>query len=471
MLQDHCLNMDQHLIEQFVQVTGQSEATAAQYLAVAEGNVENAITLMFEGGIAVADEEEQVRAPIPPTRQVLVPSGHICPSAHSASNNVFDRFRDFAVETQRQEEELTRRVAGMKKMSPRKSKRLEDLFRPPCDILFLGTFSEARERAKIINRWLLVNVQNPQEFACQILNRDLWPNEQIRGIVNDHFVLWQIQSNTVDGKRYIDFYNVSKYPYLAIIDPRTGECMRAYNNISVDTLAAELNDMLSIHPSPSSSDTTANPQDLLKTAASPSSNDFRNGRIKSSSKRRSLMNLIEPINNPDRCEEPDNTNEKTDRRSAATNSIDSVASSSNYNTLSDSQFDMPRKRSKMESSERINEKADLATTVPNEQKSIVRNHEIEATSSGKLQLQETNCDKPSLRLCLRLPNGGKEAISMYGNDTIAIFMKRMEDIGYPATEYIYLIPFPKTNVNTLPLDMQLSDTVLYPSNTIFITKI
>lgn len=87
---------------------------------------------------------------------------------------------------------MTRRVNGVRKASQARTKRLEDLFRPPCDILFLGSFIEARERAKDVNRWLLVNVQNSQEFACQILNRDVWPNSQIREIIKDHFVLWQV---------------------------------------------------------------------------------------------------------------------------------------------------------------------------------------------------------------------------------------------------------------------------------------
>jgi len=42
------------------------------------------------------------------------------------------------------------------------------------------------------------------------------------------------------------------YPYLAIVDPRTGECMKAYNNITVDSLISDLNDILSTHPSPES---------------------------------------------------------------------------------------------------------------------------------------------------------------------------------------------------------------------------
>lgn len=87
---------------------------------------------------------------------------------------------------------MTRQVSGEKIPSHCKTKRLEDLFRPPYDILFLGTFVEAREYAKSKNRWLLVNVQNPQEFACQMLNRDVWSDKQIKEIIKDHFVLWQV---------------------------------------------------------------------------------------------------------------------------------------------------------------------------------------------------------------------------------------------------------------------------------------
>lgn len=87
---------------------------------------------------------------------------------------------------------MTRKASGTRKNMQRKTRRLEDLFRPPCEILFLGTFLEAREYAKSMNRWLLVNVQNPQEFSCQILNRDVWPNAQIREMIKDHFVLWQV---------------------------------------------------------------------------------------------------------------------------------------------------------------------------------------------------------------------------------------------------------------------------------------
>uniref|UniRef100_A0A0C9QLE3 UBXN7 protein n=1 Tax=Fopius arisanus TaxID=64838 RepID=A0A0C9QLE3_9HYME len=188
--------MDKTAIEKFIEITGEGEASAIQYLTLAEGNVENAITLLFESGGVPLDaapppEEPEVRPPILPTREVLVPSEPVC-SFPRASSNVFDRFRDFSVEIRRQEEEMTRKVIGSNRAVHSKTKRLEDLFRPPYEILFMGSFVEAREQAKTMNRWLLVNVQNPQEFSCQILNRDVWPDNQIKEIVKDHFILWQV---------------------------------------------------------------------------------------------------------------------------------------------------------------------------------------------------------------------------------------------------------------------------------------
>lgn len=97
--------------------SGESEATAAQYLALADGNVESAISLLFESGgpaeqeasSATNDEEPQVREPILPTQEVLVPSEPVC-SFPRASNNVFDRFRDFAVETRKSLIETNRNI-------------------------------------------------------------------------------------------------------------------------------------------------------------------------------------------------------------------------------------------------------------------------------------------------------------------------------------------------------------------------
>lgn len=80
---------------------GESEDTAQQYLALADGNVDMAISLMFEGGrpeTENANPEPPVRAPILPTQEILVPTQPMF-SFPRLSESAFDRFRDFAVET------------------------------------------------------------------------------------------------------------------------------------------------------------------------------------------------------------------------------------------------------------------------------------------------------------------------------------------------------------------------------------
>ena len=169
------------------------------------------------------------------------------------------------------------------------------------------------------NKWLMINIQNVQDFACQCLNRDVWSNDAVKTIIREHFIFWQVcclrargriwslmisrpspgqptgwrgkvgiitkrRCNTFffsnkwwcfsscfycrkklfeipflawflkakytlffpcvslhlpcvepfislqvyhdseEGQRYIQFYKLNKFPYISILDPRTGEC-------------------------------------------------------------------------------------------------------------------------------------------------------------------------------------------------------------------------------------------------------
>ncbi|KAL2729059.1 UBX domain-containing protein 7 isoform X1 [Vespula squamosa] len=436
--------MDRELVEKFMEITGKSEATACQYLSLADGNVEMAVTLMFEEGqvpqVQAVDSEPEVRPPILPTQEILVDSEPMFSLPRLP--NAFDRFRDFALETQRQEEEMTLRVAGVKESSQPKSKRLEDLFRPPSNILFLGTFVDAREHAKSLNRWLLVNVQDSQEFVCQVLNRDVWSNEQIQEIVKDHFVLWQVLSNTKDGKNYIDFYKVINYPYLAVIDPRTGECIRKYNHITIDSLISDLNDILSIHASPEGA-----------------SNDITNHKSDNFSKLLVKDQLSETSKNDHASCSKNTRNVASDRDSDSTCKQLDSQNNSNSNISSNSPCILKKRRrldntnQKVESPERVKQEEER----------------VDKMQDSKTDINTDN-DKPLLRLCLRLPTGDKETISMCATNTIEDFLKRMKDMGYPLADYTYLVPFPKTNIGVLAVNIRLIDTILFPSNTVFITK-
>ena len=133
-------------------------------------------------------------------------------------------------------------------MSRLKKKTLEELFKPPLDIMFQGDWQSARYHAAKTKRLLLVNIQDAQEFQCQILNRDLWSNSGVKMIVKEHFVFWQQYKESDDAARYMTFYTITDWPHVSIIDPRTGENMVTWSKIEVTTFPELITEFLTLHP-------------------------------------------------------------------------------------------------------------------------------------------------------------------------------------------------------------------------------
>lgn len=104
----------------------------------------------------------------------------------------------------------------------RKSK-LAELFRPPMEIVFRGTFQYAKDHAKVEKKWLLIDLHDRTQFACQVLNRDIWKIKAVQDLVVANFLFLQLYTETSDGQNYKNFYPVTNYPHVSILDPRTGE--------------------------------------------------------------------------------------------------------------------------------------------------------------------------------------------------------------------------------------------------------
>lgn len=224
------------LVKSVCEVTGTNEQEAKHLLAACNNDVDSAVALFFEnGGVATAtqdaeaslpiiDGEDDVRAPIAPIREQLIgpeddnfyPVAAPPPSrlARNSRRVKVCPLRDFAREAALMEQEQdagnfvaldnlygaasssTRRtrsanmVASAQLAEPKKS-RLEDLYRPPTDIAFSGTFQAARLRAETLKQWLLVNVQS-DNFDSQLMNRDVWPDKALRKLMRRQFLLWQV---------------------------------------------------------------------------------------------------------------------------------------------------------------------------------------------------------------------------------------------------------------------------------------
>ncbi|KAL4226419.1 UBX domain-containing protein 7 [Mactra antiquata] len=259
------------LVAQFCAVTGASKSIGKQLLEACGGNLELAVNMHMEGGGASSTDasctsEDDVRAPIPQTQEILVDDGPAYGPLRNRkrkARSVFDGFRDFQEEARQQEEELRAGTSGS--LTSRKSRTLQDLFRPPIDMTYKGTLASAREAGKSQSKWLMINIQNVQEFACQALNRDVWSKDVVKALVKDNFIFWQVYHDSEEGQKYCHFYKVDDWPYIAILDPRTGENLIVWHKVEALTFCDLVSEFLSQHSSLESLTSIEQPAKRLKT--------------------------------------------------------------------------------------------------------------------------------------------------------------------------------------------------------------
>lgn len=96
------------------------------------------------------------------------------------------------------------------------------------------SWDQARQQGKETEKWILVNVQDPAVFDCQVLNRDIWKNAGIRETVKEHFIFMQFAKDDPRGNQYVVYYfsnrdSMDAYPHIAIVDPRTGEQVKVWS--------------------------------------------------------------------------------------------------------------------------------------------------------------------------------------------------------------------------------------------------
>ena len=130
-------------------------------------------------------------------------------------------------------DQLARATGGASESSS-KANALAEMFRPPFELISRVSWDEAREQGKEGEKWILVNIQDPSIFDCQVLNRDIWKNPGIMETVKENFIFMQYSKDDPRGSQYVQYYFQSKdldssYPHIAIVDPRTGEQVKVWS--------------------------------------------------------------------------------------------------------------------------------------------------------------------------------------------------------------------------------------------------
>ena len=127
------------------------------------------------------------------------------------------------------------RATGGASSASAKSTLLAEMYRPPFELMARDrNWDSARSLGRDEKKWLLVNVQDPSVFDCQLLNRDIWKDAGVRETVRAHFVFLQYDRGDPRAQPYRQYYfpdaeSPDAYPHIAIVDPRTGEQVRTWS--------------------------------------------------------------------------------------------------------------------------------------------------------------------------------------------------------------------------------------------------
>uniref|UniRef100_A0A383VHQ7 UBX domain-containing protein n=1 Tax=Tetradesmus obliquus TaxID=3088 RepID=A0A383VHQ7_TETOB len=288
------------VLQEFMAITGVEDATAAMsVLEATNWQLEEAVNLQFAtggdlgGGAAgggsnhaggapdippeLLQEEEEVRAPMPVMRDRLygdAPGPHGIPArvarygaAPERGPTHVDVFKDFnpaaaaaaaaaggsgAAGAGGSSAAAAAAAAGGAGGAP----KLSDLFKPPPGLAFTGDWGAAVAQAAQQGRWLLVNVQDAEEFATHRLNRDTWGDSLVQDMLRGTFVFWQCYSSSDQGKALGGQYHLDQMPACIIVDPITrAKLWERYGFVGPEALVEELVPYLDCGPNdPGASD-------------------------------------------------------------------------------------------------------------------------------------------------------------------------------------------------------------------------
>jgi UBA-like domain/Thioredoxin-like/UBX domain len=198
--------MDSDLIATFVAMTDSSAEIAAQYLEMANFDIDVACNLYWDHGaghnpsqgnphVSQNIQHDDVRAPMEFTTDILNRGGPI---------------EDFEEAEEDHSEP-------------------DYLFRSAASTSVSGTndFSTVLSRAKEASKLVVVNIQDANNFSSHVLNRDIWSNETVKELLEASFFFWQAEKENASA--FIANYKVTEFPFIGIIDSRTGRMLKYWN--------------------------------------------------------------------------------------------------------------------------------------------------------------------------------------------------------------------------------------------------
>ncbi|OCT81114.1 UBX domain-containing protein 7 isoform X1 [Xenopus laevis] len=480
--------VSQQLLREFTAITGASESVGKHMLEACNHNLEMAVTMFLDGG-GIADEpstssassstarpapdlSDDVRAPIPQKQEILVePEIFGAPKRRRPARSIFDGFRDFQTETIRQEQELINGGAVDKKLTT-----LADLFRPPIDLMHKGSFETAKQCGQLHNKWLMINIQNVQDFSCQCLNRDIWSNDTVKTLIREHFIFWQVYHDSEEGQRYIQFYKLPEFPYVSILDPRTGQKLVEWHKLDPNSFVEQVTGFLGEHGQ------------LDGLSSSPPKKRLRSENLIDASEDSQLEAAIRASLQETHFDSA--VNEQTPRCEEESES-ELYSGSEEFISVCGSDHEEDEERPAPESSAEPEScgksKKSTVKDLSHRKEEVGRTHPIvvEETSNHRSPAdtapseehhRDSECSSdvsdngPKAKLMLRYPDGKKEQIALPEQAKLMVLVRHVQLKGYPNERFELLTNFPRRKLSHLDYDVTLQEAGLCPQETVFVQE-
>ena len=88
------------------------------------------------------------------------------------------------------------------------------MFKKPRDVSFKGSFNEAQRQADKKGQWLVISVYMHGEFPCDMQNRDLWSDENVKSFLRDNCIFMQVQRKEFTCEK-LEFFLIAKKKKIA----------------------------------------------------------------------------------------------------------------------------------------------------------------------------------------------------------------------------------------------------------------
>ena len=283
-----------------------------------------------------------------------------------------------------------------------KSTFLGALFSDP-QYKFQGSLEDAKKKGSRENKWLLINIQDTENFCSHCLNRDIWKDKDLMPVIRESFVFYQWVTKTDNAKRVINLYHPTKYPCIFMIDPNTGRQEHDFvvpdSPDKIAQLKPKILEFLDDYPNPKAKPKRVVPKNIPTKQLAPQSHEDKllQAAIQASLQETKEDDLAKDNNN--------NNNNNDNTNNVNTNNVNTNNSNGYSNTNSEPQ--QPQ-QPQMQQKQPMEQDDDNDNDNDNGKDKAQTQTQIQPAATdleGQLEPQPDGKDPNATAIRIRMPNG------------------------------------------------------------------